>query len=147
MAFGKGFGETEKSWSHPPARRANTEEENFVVFHNKPFRGCFIFPEGTTREFKGPVAPAAVKVVVMPLPGSFIQSPERRMGHTFQPPVVDENLDVPIDRCLVERLHELAAIFENLVHSQRPLMLPEGLLYGHSLGRFAPQGLPPLSRA
>jgi hypothetical protein len=87
-----------------------------VVFHNKPIGCCFLFFQGAAGKFKGPVAFTAMKVVVMPLSRAFIQSPERRMGDSFQPPVIDENFEIPIDRCLVEGLHELAAVCENLIH-------------------------------
>jgi hypothetical protein len=81
-----------------------------MSLHNKSVGCCFILIQGTAREIKGAVALTAMKVVVMPLSGAFIQSPERWMGDPFQPPVIDEKLEIPVDRCLVERLHELAAV-------------------------------------
>jgi hypothetical protein len=81
-----------------------------MSLHNKSVGCCFILIQGTAREIKGAVALTAMKVVVMSLSGAFIQSPERWMGDPFQPPVIDKKLEIPVDRCLVERLHELAAV-------------------------------------
>ena len=53
-------------------RRANSEYINFVVFNNISFWCCFIFVQGTSREFKGPVALSAVKVVMMSFSGALI---------------------------------------------------------------------------
>jgi hypothetical protein len=82
-----------------------------------------------------------MEVVVMLLSGSFIQSPERWMGYPFQPPAIDKNFQVPIDRRLVEGLHELAAVGKNLIHSQRPFVLLKDLFYGHPLRCVALQRL------
>jgi hypothetical protein len=82
-----------------------------------------------------------MEVVVMPFSGSFIQSPERWMGYPFQPPLINENLQIPIDRRLVERFHKLAAICKNLIHPQRSFVLAKDLFYGGSLCCVAPQGL------
>jgi hypothetical protein len=81
-----------------------------VVFHDKPIGSCVLFLQSAAGDLKGTVTLAAMKVVVMPLSGAFIQSPERWMGDPFQPPVIDKKLEIPVDRRLVERLHELATI-------------------------------------
>ena len=73
-----------------------------MVFHDKPIGCNVLFLQGTARKFKSPVTLTAMKVVVVPLSRAFIQNPERRMRDAFQPPVFDENLEIPIDRCLVE---------------------------------------------
>jgi hypothetical protein len=81
-----------------------------VVFHDKPIGSCVLFLQGAAWKIKGAVALTAMKVVVMPFSGAFIQSPKRWMGDPFQPPIIDKKLEIPVDRCLVERLHELAAV-------------------------------------
>jgi hypothetical protein len=86
-----------------------------------------------------------MEVVVMRFSGSLKQRAERGMGYPFQPPVSDENFQVPIDRRLIERCHDLASVCKNLVHSQWPFVLPEDLLYGCSLCRIALQVLNLLS--
>jgi hypothetical protein len=63
------------------------------------------------------------------------------MGDPLQPPVIYEHLEIPVNRCLVEGRHELAAVCQNLIHAQRPFMMTEDLLYGHSLCGIAPQSL------
>jgi hypothetical protein len=80
-----------------------------VVFHDKPIGSCVLL-QGAAGKLKGTVALSAMKVVVMRPSGAFIQSPERWMGDPFQPSVIDKKLEIPVDRCLVERLHELAAV-------------------------------------
>jgi len=80
-----------------------------VVFDDKPIGSCVLL-QGAAWKLKGTVALTAMKVVVMRPSVSFIQSPKRWMGNPFQPPVIDKKLEIPVDRCLVERLHELAAV-------------------------------------
>jgi hypothetical protein len=135
------IGERKKSPCRPAARRANAEQKNFVAFHDEPIGCRFILLQSAAGELKGAVALPAVEMVVMPPFGSFIQRPEQWMDDPFQPPVINEKLEVPVDRCLVERVHALAAVCKHLVHPQRPFVLPEDLLYGHSLGCVAPQCL------
>lgn len=104
--------------------------------------GCnFIFLQSTTREFEGAVASTAMKVVMMALACSFEQSPEGWMNDPFQPPVIDQELEVPIDCCLIKRLYELATVRKNFIHPQRPVVLSKDLFYCYSLCRVSPQSL------
>jgi len=104
------IGERKKSPCRPAARRANAEQKNFVAFHDEPIGCRSILLQSAAGELKGAVALPAVEMVVMSLTGSFIQSPEQWMDDPFQPPVINEKLEVPVDRCLVERVHALAAV-------------------------------------
>lgn len=56
------------------------------------------------------------------------------MGKALQPPVVNENFQVAVDRRLIKGLHDSAAVCKNLIDPQRPCLLPEDLFYGPSLG-------------
>jgi hypothetical protein len=65
----------------------------------------------------------AVKVMVMSFSGSFIQRPERWMKNPVQPAIPDKDLEIPVDRGLIERFDELASVFEDLIHCQGPVVL------------------------
>jgi len=112
-----------------------------VIFNDKPIGRHIVFLKGATRKLKGPVARPAVEVVVMSLSLPFIEGPKRWMRYAFQPPVSYKDLEVSVDRRLIERLHEPATVRKNFIHAQRPFMLPKDLLYGHSLCSITPQAL------
>ena len=112
-----------------------------MIFHYEPIGRYFIFIQGTTRELVGVFACAAIEMMMMALSCPFIHSPERWVGDPFQPPVIDEKLEVPIDSCLIERCHEPMSVSKNLIHPQRPVVLSKDLFNGHSLCRVSPQSL------
>lgn len=112
-----------------------------MIFHYEPIGCYFIFLQGTTSELEGVAAYTAIEMMMMALSCPFINSPERWMGDPFQPPVIDEKLEVPIDSCLIEGRHEPASVCKNLIHPQRPVVLSKDLFNGHSLCRVSPQGL------
>ena len=112
-----------------------------MVFHDKPIGSCALFFQSTAGKIKGTVANTAIKMVVMPPTSPFIQSPERWMGDSFQPPVIDQKLEIPVDCCLVERFHEFATVLYNFIHAQGSFVLSEDLLYSLSLCGVASQSL------
>lgn len=89
-------------WLAQCARRADTEQKYIVVFHDISIGCNIIFFQGAARQFKGPVTLTTMKVVVVTFSRAFIQNAERWMRDAFQPPVIHENLEIPINRCLVK---------------------------------------------
>lgn len=110
-----------------------------MVFDNEPVGCHLIFPQGTTGQLKGAIALTAMEMVMMLLSGSLVQRPQGWMSDPFQPALLDEDLEVPIDRRRIEGLHEFAAVFKDLIHSQRPVVLPKDLRYGRPLCCVTPQ--------
>lgn len=69
-----------------------------MVFHNKPIGSYALFFQSAAGKLKDTFTLTAIKVVVMVLSGSFIQRPKRWMGDPFQPPFIDQQFEVAIDR-------------------------------------------------
>ena len=123
------------------ADRAKAKQKHFMLFDHKPLRRRFIHLQGAVGKIERAVAFPAMEVMMVTLSGSFIQRSERRMKNRYQPPAVDEHLEVPVNSCLIERIHGLLTVFKNFIHTQRSFMLTEDLFYGCSLRGVALQGL------
>ena len=69
-----------------------------MVFNNKPIGSYAFFLQSTAGKLKDTLAFTAMKVVVMPLSGSFKQSSKGWMGNPFQPPFIGKEFEIPVDR-------------------------------------------------
>ena len=79
-------------------RRTDSEQKYFVSFNDKPIGGCAFFLQSTTGKLKDTFALTAMKMMMMPLAGSFIQDPKRWVGDSVQPPFIYQKLEIPVDR-------------------------------------------------
>ena len=85
--------------------RRKTGRHRIKIFRGPPRQISLALrplPSGRSREDqRRGLHSQAVKVVVMSLSGAFINRTEVRMRNPFQPAVIDENFQVPIDGCLI----------------------------------------------
>ena len=115
------------------ALRADPEQEALVILDEKSGGGGFLLVEGAAGQIVYPIAHAAMKMVVVSLPGPLVQRAERRMVHLPEPAVLQQQLDVPIDGGLIERLHDQPPAFQNFLDAKRPVLLAKHLLDGRPL--------------
>ena len=111
-----------------PAGGTDPVQVDLVFFRNKS-RWCgVLFVESTTGYFEKPVALPALEVMVVLFSCPFIERTAPRSVDFLQPTLFNQDFQVAIDRCLIQRLDCPAAGFEDFIDVQRPVYISENLL-------------------
>jgi hypothetical protein len=69
-------------------------------------------------------------MVVVSLAGFLVESAQLGRLDFFQPPCLNEKLQIAIDGCLIERTHRTAAGIQNFIYAQGSIDLLKYFLYG-----------------
>lgn len=114
-----------------------------MLFDDKPLGGSRLLVEGATGEFKNPIAVMTMKMMMMPLPGPLVQGAHGRMTDRFEPALLDQELEVAVDRGLIERFHPGPTLLEDFLDPQGSIRNAEDFFYCCSLRCFSLHMLPP----
>ncbi len=117
--------------------RADPVQKDFMTLSEKTAGRCLLLVQCTPREFENPVTDAAMKVMMVFLPGPFIESPQGRVVEPHEPTFFQEELHVPIDGGAVQCRNPLTPRLEDLIDSQRLVQLLKYLPNCLFLGRSA----------
>ena len=120
-----------------PAGRADAVQVDLVILRDETGRGQTLFIESTSVYFKEPVAGPALEMMVVFLPGPFIENTAFRRKNLFQKSVFDQDLQIPINGCLIQGSDVPAAELQNFVDSKRSVNFPEDFLNCIPLTRFS----------
>jgi hypothetical protein len=120
-----------------PAGRADAVQVDLVILRDETGRGQTLFIERTSVYFKEPVAGSALEVMVMFLPGPFIENTAFRRKNLLQPSVFDQDLQVSINGGLIQGSDVPPADLQDFVDSKRPVNFPEDFLDCIPLTRFS----------
>ena len=95
-------------------------EQALVILDEESGGGSFLLVEGATEQIVCPIAHAAMKMVVVSLPRSARTTCRATDGTPAgAPAVLQQQLDVPIDGGLIERLHDQPPAFQNFLDAKR----------------------------
>jgi hypothetical protein len=119
------------------AGRADAVQVDLVILRYETGRSQTLFIERTSVYFKEPVAGSALEVMVMFLPGSFVENTAFRRKNLLQPSVFDQDFQISINGCLIQGSDVPSADFQNFVDSKRPVNFPEDFLNCIPLTRFS----------
>jgi len=117
--------------------RTDTEEEDIMLLDDKTLGGRGLLVEGAAGEFKNPVAVMTMEMMMVPLAGPLVQGAHDRMTDRFEPALLDQQLEVAVDRGLIERFHPGPALLEDFLDPQGPIRNAEDLFYCCSLRCFS----------
>jgi hypothetical protein len=108
-----------------------------MLFYDKPLGGGGLLVEGATGEFKNPIAVMTMEMVMVPLAGPLVQSTHGRMTERFEPALFHQQLEVAVDRGLIERFNPGPTLPENFLDPQGPIRNAEDFFYCCSLRCFS----------
>ena len=117
-----------------------------MAFYDEASRSRFLLLQGAAGELEETVAGPASKMMVMFFPGSFIQGAQPRLVDLFQPPLLHQQFQVAIDRCLIQGRYDPAPRLQDFINSQRAVVPLKNLLDRISLVGLPLVGLPSLFR-
>lgn len=98
-----------------------------MLFDDEPGGDCCLLVEGAAWQLKDTIAVTAVKMVMVSFPCPFVQGPQGRMIDRLEPPLIDQEFEVAVDRGLIERFHQSAPLVEDLLNAQGTILNKENL--------------------
>jgi hypothetical protein len=107
-----------------------------MPFSNESRRSRIPLAQCAAGYFEKPVAGPALKVMVVLFAGNLIESSQFGSVDLPQPSSLDQQFQVAIDGCLVQRANGVPSRFEDLVDAQRSIDFEKNSLDGIPLIRF-----------
>jgi hypothetical protein len=117
--------------------RTDPEKKDLMLFDDKSFRGSGLLIERTPGKLKNAIAAMAVEMMVMPFSGTLVQGAQSCMIDLVKPALVDQQLEIAIDRSLIERCNQSTADPQDVLNPQRSVLGQEYLFYCCPLCSFS----------
>ena len=108
-----------------------------MALGDKARRGKFPLIQRAAGKIENPVARTAVKMVVMLLLGSFIQSAQIRMVDRLDPPAFDQLFQIPVNSCLIEGFDKATARLKDFFDLERAVLFEKHFPDGIFLNGFS----------
>lgn len=111
--------------------------------HHESFGGSLLFIQRTAGKPEKPIAGMAVEMVVMGLSRQLVEGSQGGMADLRDASLFKQELDVTVDRGLVEGGHLFATQQEDLIDPQGPVMAAKNAFDRRSLGSLSSHRLYP----